>query len=147
MYRFLLFFPLFIFSLPHAKADEWNPNISLGVAFSGPTLGFSISTRIDEGIDGRIIFGDNKMFQGQLLFYRDPLRAHHVLLGAGKFGERLFVRGAFAKNWQRGPWELTGELGLNLPLNKTTEEVELYSLVFESTPLLVFVGMGLQYGF
>jgi len=96
---------LFIGLVTSANAQESRGKVSVGLAFSGPTFGLSIRTKLTDRFNGRLIFLLDDWYQAQIQFKPDPASNTHYIFGAGRFaGDDYILRGAIGKDWfNKGP--------------------------------------------
>ena len=136
-----------LLSLSQAIAQDSKPSFMLGYALSGPTVGIALTGRTSDKYSARIIYTGSDMFQGQLLYQANMDNEKHYIIGVGRLIETPFIRGAVGKKWYKGSWALSGEFGLNIPLDKKSDNGQGLAGALEALSYLILVGVGLHYDF
>jgi len=125
---------LFIGLVTSANAQESRGKVSVGLAFSGPTFGLSIRTKLTDRFNGRLIFLLDDWYQAQIQFKPDPASNTHY-------------RGAIGKDWfNKGPLSISADAGLNIPIVDDDDDFGLAG-ISTAFAVIVFAGVGIHYEF
>jgi len=143
-----LFLAIICISAPlRSYAETTNIRLMIGIAFSGPTAGLTFTGGLSNEYFGRFIYSSKDAFALQLHSYANPEESKHYIAGAGMLNGTPYIRGAIGNSKVTGPWRFSGEIGLNLPLEKIETEDEGLVGVVNAGLYLLFLGAGVHYEF
>ena len=138
---------LYLLAPVSAVAEDWNSRLMAGIAFSGPVAGLTVTGRLSEEYRARFIFSSREMYSLQVHRFSNPSESKHYIFGAGLLNDTPYVRGAIGRARSSGPWQFSGELGVNLPLKKLETDDEGLFGVINGGLYLIFFGAGVHYQF
>jgi len=147
MKRFLAVVLWLFFSTSQLYAQENESTFSVGIALSGPVFGASVTAGLSEKYSTRLIYAGSDFYQGQLHYRSQVQENKSYIFGVGRLFTSTYIRGAVGSSWNKGSWALSAEFGLNVPLDRKTDDEQGLVGAIDTLSYLIFVGAGIHYAF